>query len=107
MTKIESRDDRARHFADMAEYCNIDRFRAYTIADDAIDLEGEDDTERYPDPNEQFLLRNAQLLYTSDDDFDDFRHELRHELDLMTPEADPSGLDLCDTCRECAMCCDC
>lgn len=50
---------------------------AYEVADDALEAEV------YDDPTRDALLLLAQASFTSDDDYDDFRYELRAALGIL------------------------
>lgn len=96
--------NRAHDIAIRADELGIDPFTAYTIADDAIDHLDPDDLDSYhnTDPAARQLLAYIILHFTSDDDFDDLRHELRHEWNNL------SELDKCEECgASCDLCCDC
>src|SRR5580765_3987014 len=99
--------ERSAAIATRADELGIDPFTAYTIADDAIDYLDDIDEYHRTDAESRALIATIILHFQSDDDFDDLRHELRHEWDMINREADPSGLDLCDNCGECDYCCDC
>lgn len=71
--------NRAAVYVLAAEGLNIDPAVMYTIADDSLDFDAEDieiDSHRH-------LHAVARSMYTSDDDFDDFRLELREALDML------------------------
>lgn len=63
--------DRAARFITTARLLSITDADAYATADDALDVD------RYDDIARDALLALAQASFTSDDDYDDFRHELR------------------------------
>lgn len=78
--------DRAARFLTLADLLSITHLDAYTIADLAIDYDTADDVLdtlpsqlTSPVPLHAFdaLLAYAQASFTSDDDYDDFRHEIR------------------------------
>lgn len=78
--------DRAARFLTVADLLSVSHADAYTIADLALDFDTADDVldmiaepTSSPVPLHAFdaLLAYAQASYTSDDDYDDFRHELR------------------------------
>lgn len=79
--------DRAARYLTVAGLLSISADDAYTIADLAIDFDTADDVidvlgDNRPAPALPVhaidaLLAYAQASYTSDDDYDDFRHELR------------------------------
>lgn len=76
-----ARTDRAARYVTTARLLSISDADAYLIADLALDLDTIDNAE----PNlgldhtaaNDALLAYAQASFTSDDDYDDFRHELR------------------------------
>ena len=62
-----------------ARAMNISDLDAHTVLDAALDFDVAD----YDDDNERRALHTlANSLFSSDDDFDDFRLELRHALDI-------------------------
>jgi hypothetical protein len=63
--------DRAGRFLITARLLSITDADAYATADDALDVD------RYDDVARDALLAVAQASFSSDDDYDDFRHELR------------------------------
>lgn len=81
-----NRLDRAARFLTAADLLSIPHADAYTIADLAIDYDSFDDvidtlpnqlSTPLPTVALDVLLAYAQAAFTSDDDYDDFRHELR------------------------------
>lgn len=76
-----ARLDRAARYLTVAGLLSISNADAYSIADLAIDFDTIDDVTGLNSaaPNDALdaLLAYAQASYTSDDDYDDFRHELR------------------------------
>lgn len=81
-------DDRALRFLAIADRLGIDRDRAYQIADDALDVD------TLADSTHDTLLLLAQASFWGDDDYDDFRHELRMAIggDLADPDYDDEPL---------------
>lgn len=91
--------DRAARFLTVATLLSISHDDAYTIADCALDFDTADDVLAMipthltsPVPLHAFdaLLAYAQASYRGDDDYDDFRHELRVIIPGM---ADPEDAD--------------
>lgn len=81
-----NRLDRAARYLTAADLLSVSHADAYTIADLAIDFDIFDDvidslpnqlSTSLPTVALDALLAYAQASYTSDDDYDDFRHELR------------------------------
>ena len=63
--------DRATRYVITARLLDVDDATLYDIADQALD------TDTIDDPRHDALLCLAAASFTSDDDYDDFRHELR------------------------------
>lgn len=95
--------NRASDIITRADELGIDPFTAYTILDDAIDHLDPELIDDYhnTDPAARTLLTYCMIHFAGDDDYDDLRHELRHEIGSI------EEADLCDECRTCAYCCDC
>lgn len=75
-----ARIDRAARYLTVARLLSISDADAHYILDLAIDVDTLDEpTDRLPMPSHAIdaLLAYAQASFTSDDDYDDFRHELR------------------------------
>ena len=93
--------NRAKEISLRADELGIDPFTAYTIADDAIDYLDDPTQYHRTDEGSISLLTFIMLHFSSDDDFDDLRHELRHEWNNF------DEFDICDNCNECDYCCEC
>jgi hypothetical protein len=94
--------DRAARFLTVADLLSITHLDAYTIADCALDFDTADDVlDMLPEqltspvPLHAFdaLLAYAQASFSSDDDYDDFRHELRVLIPGLADDVDASWDD--------------
>lgn len=83
-TDVVVRDyaDRAARYLAIADVLNVEPSAAYAIAEEALDFD------RYDDVIADTLLLLAQASFRGDDDYDDFRHELRVIIDGPESEAD-------------------
>lgn len=87
-------DDRAARYLAVARALSIPDDIAYLIADLALDLDtiknAEPNLNLEHSPENDALLLLAQASYWGDDDYDDFRHELRMAIggDLADPDYD-------------------
>jgi hypothetical protein len=77
---LRDADDRAARFLAIAHVLDVEPGLAYVIADDALDVD------RFDDPIRDTLLLLAQASFRGDDDYDDFRTELRRI--VWGPDAD-------------------
>lgn len=77
------RTDRAIAFLNFASHLRIDHRTAFSIASDALDDDSNQlDINDAPIPTDSrmILLALANESFRSDDDFDDFLHELDHAM---------------------------
>lgn len=103
-TTDEYRSMRAAAFLNFAAHLRIDALTACDIASDAID----DDSNQFdpadaplPTDARMILLALANELFSSDDDFDDFTHELDHTTDRCLDLIDALQHPHCCDCDEC------
>lgn len=76
---ISTLPNRAALYVLAAEGLNVEPADAYAIADNSLDAIDDDF-----DTDADFHLNAvARTMYSSDDDFDDFRLELREALDML------------------------
>lgn len=88
--------DRAARFLTVAGLLSISATDAYTVADLALDFDTVDDVTDVLGPNApalpshalDALLAYAQASFSGDDDYDDFRHELRVLIPGLADEHD-------------------
>lgn len=83
--------NRAAVYVLAAEGLNVDPATVYTIADNALDFDADD----YDIDSHRHLHAIVRTMFTSDDDFDDFRLELREALDMLDDD-DRAMLDAGD-----------
>lgn len=93
---------RAARFLNFASALNIDPRTAATYASDALDDPIDYTTPSTDDRDDRsIMIALACTLFNSDDDFDDFTHELDHHLHICDELIAANQHPICCPCPDC------